>query len=72
MATGFRAHAMEEEEFPERGRHAWLSLLGCFCAWMCAFGLMNVRAFIILAPQIAKESTQQPLLAGRLLKHLLM
>lgn len=31
----------EEEVFPEGGRHAWLSLLGCFCAWMSAFGLMN-------------------------------
>lgn len=33
---------MNEDTFPEGGRRAWLSLLGCFCAWMCAFGLMNV------------------------------
>ena len=31
----------EDEYFPEGGRAAWLALLGCFCAWMCAFGLMN-------------------------------
>lgn len=31
----------EDEYFPEGGRAAWLVLLGCFCAWMCAFGLMN-------------------------------
>ena len=31
----------EDEYFPEGGRAAWLALLGCFCAWMSAFGLMN-------------------------------
>lgn len=31
----------EEGVFPEGGTAAWLSLLGCFCAWMAAFGLMN-------------------------------
>ena len=31
----------EDEYFPEGGRVAWLALLGCFCAWMTAFGLMN-------------------------------
>lgn len=29
------------EDFPEGGRAAWLSLAGCFCAWMASFGLMN-------------------------------
>lgn len=33
--------SLDEEAFPEGGRSAWLSLLGCFCAWMSAFGLMN-------------------------------
>ena len=32
---------MDDEAFPEGGRRAWSSLLGCFCAWMTAFGLMN-------------------------------
>lgn len=31
----------ETEPYPEGGRAAYLSLLGCFCAWLCAFGLMN-------------------------------
>lgn len=31
----------ESESYPEGGRAAYLSLFGCFCAWMCAFGLMN-------------------------------
>ncbi|KAL9074832.1 MAG: hypothetical protein Q9161_001970 [Pseudevernia consocians] len=31
----------ETEPYPEGGRAAYLSLLGCFCAWMSAFGLMN-------------------------------
>lgn len=31
----------ESEPYPEGGRAAYLSLFGCFCAWMCAFGLMN-------------------------------
>ena len=31
----------ESELYPEGGRAAYLSLFGCFCAWMCAFGLMN-------------------------------
>lgn len=30
-----------EQDFPEGGRAAWLSLAGCFCAWMASFGLMN-------------------------------
>jgi len=38
-----------EDTFPEGGRSAWFSLLGCFCAWMCAFGLMNVRSLPIVA-----------------------
>lgn len=33
--------APESEFYPEGGRAAYLSLFGCFCAWMCAFGLMN-------------------------------
>ena len=33
--------APESEPYPEGGRAAYLSLFGCFCAWMCAFGLMN-------------------------------
>lgn len=33
--------ASGEENFPEGGRAAWLSLAGCFCAWMASFGLMN-------------------------------
>lgn len=33
--------ASSEEDFPEGGRAAWLSLAGCFCAWMASFGLMN-------------------------------
>lgn len=35
------AVTLDHEIFPEGGRKAWLSLLGCFCAWMSAFGLMN-------------------------------
>lgn len=31
----------ESEPYPEGGRAAYLSLFGCFCAWMCAYGLMN-------------------------------
>ena len=31
----------ESEPYPEGGRAAYLSLFGSFCAWMCAFGLMN-------------------------------
>lgn len=31
----------ESESYPEGGRAAYLSLFGCFCAWMCAYGLMN-------------------------------
>ena len=33
--------ASESESYPEGGRAAYFSLFGCFCAWMCAFGLMN-------------------------------
>ena len=33
--------ASESEFYPEGGRAAYMSLFGCFCAWMCAFGLMN-------------------------------
>ena len=33
--------ASESELYPEGGRAAYMSLFGCFCAWMCAFGLMN-------------------------------
>ena len=33
--------APESEHYPEGGRAAYISLFGCFCAWMCAFGLMN-------------------------------
>ena len=33
--------APESEFYPEGGRAAYMSLFGCFCAWMCAFGLMN-------------------------------
>ena len=31
----------ESEPYPEGGRAAYLSLFGCFCAWLCAYGLMN-------------------------------
>ena len=31
----------ESEPYPEGGREAYLSLFGSFCAWMCAYGLMN-------------------------------
>ena len=31
----------DSEPYPEGGRAAYSSLLGCFCAWMPAFGLMN-------------------------------
>ena len=33
--------APESEPYPEGGRAAYLSLFGCFCAWLCAFGFMN-------------------------------
>ena len=33
--------ARDEGVYPEGGRKAYLSLLGSFCAWMSAFGLMN-------------------------------
>ena len=29
------------DSYPEGGRAAYLSLFGCFCAWMSAYGLMN-------------------------------
>ena len=32
---------LETESYPEGGRAAYLSLFGCFCAWLCAYGLMN-------------------------------
>lgn len=33
--------APDSEPYPEGGRAAYLSLFGCFCAWMSAYGLMN-------------------------------
>ena len=38
---GIHTSASRDEDFPEGGRTAWVSLTGCFCAWMASYGLMN-------------------------------
>lgn len=51
-----------EDTFPEGGQRAWLSLLGCFCAWMCAFGLMNVGPlFIAATPCMQRGADEVPI-----------
>jgi hypothetical protein len=39
-ATG-NTNGDREEEYPEGGLQAWLSVFGSFCGMMCCFGMMN-------------------------------